>query len=69
MSKLTMTLRVDSSTTRPKYPMHVGREEMVDETETLCNITEQHFSKGMLAAALRQLADEIDPPHRCEVPF
>lgn len=68
MSKLTMTLRVDNEITRPKYP-HYGSTETVTETETLCNIDGQHFSKGMLSAALRQLADEIDPQHRCEVPF
>jgi hypothetical protein len=68
MGKLTMTLRVDNEITRPKYPQF-GHPETVTETETLCNIEGQHFSKGMLAAALRQLADEIDPQHKCEVAF
>lgn len=61
MNKLTLTLRVDNEITRPKYPEHAYRPERVTELETLCDIREQHLSKGMLAAALRQLADEIDP--------
>lgn len=65
MSKLTMTLRVTSE--RPNYNQF-GRADGV-ETEVLCDVADQHLSKGMLAAALRQLADEIDPQHRCEVAF
>lgn len=63
MSKLTLTLRLDQETSRPKYPQYGYRSdvEMVSETETLCDIQDQHLSKGMLAAALRQLADEVDP--------
>ena len=59
MSKLTLTLRVTSES--PKYNQF-GRSEGT-ETETLCDVVDQHFSKGMLGAALRQLADEIDPRH------
>lgn len=61
MSKLTLTLRVTSEFARPKYPQYAS-SETVTETETLCDIADQHLSKGMLAAALRQLADEINPP-------
>jgi hypothetical protein len=61
MHKLTMTLRVTNEITRPKYPQY-GSGETFTEIETLCDIDSQHFSKGMLAAALHQLADEIDPP-------
>jgi hypothetical protein len=65
MSKLTLTLCVKSE--RTKYNQF-GRADGT-ETETLCDVTDQHLSKGMLAAALRQLADEIDPQHKCEVAF
>lgn len=61
MSKLTLTLRVTNEVTRPKRPQYAF-SEAITETETLCDIDSQHFSKGMLAAALRQLADEVDPP-------
>lgn len=62
MGKLTLTLRVTNEVKRPKYPQHYASSETVTEVETLCHIEDQHLSKGMLAAALRQLADEIDPP-------
>lgn len=65
MAKLNLTLRVTSE--RTKYSQY-GREDGT-ETEVLCDVADQHMSKGMLAAALRQLADEIDPQHRCEVAF
>jgi hypothetical protein len=58
MSKLTLTLRVTSETTKFNS---FGRADGT-ETEVLCDIADQHLSKGMLGAALRQLADEIDAP-------
>lgn len=57
MAKLNLTLRVTNEVT--KYTQY-GRADGT-ETEVLCDVLDQHFSKGMLAAALRQLADEIDP--------
>ena len=65
MSKLSLTLRLTAES--PKYNQF-GRAEGTD-IEVLGAVTDQHMSKGMLGAALRQLADEIDPQHRCEVPF
>lgn len=56
MNKLTLTLRLDSSGKRPN---RYGTEEPF--TEALCDISEQHMSKSMMGAALRALADEIDP--------
>ncbi len=57
MSRLVLSLRVTSE--RAKYNQW-GRADG-SEVEVLCDIKEQHLSKGMLGAALRQLADEIDP--------
>jgi len=57
MSKLRLTVKVTSEST--KYTQY-GRADGT-ETEVLCDVVDQHLSKGMLGAALRQLADEIDP--------
>jgi hypothetical protein len=56
LSKLTLTLRLTST---GKAPDQYGLQK--ETTETLCDIEEQHLSKSMMGAALRALADEIDP--------
>lgn len=65
MSKLTLTLRVTSESV--KYTQY-GRADGT-EIEILCDVVDQHLSKGMLGAALRQLADEINPRLTDRVPF
>jgi hypothetical protein len=64
MNKLTPTLRLESS---GKQPDRYGMER--DFTEVLCDIDNQHLSKSMMGAALRALADEIDPARGERVPF
>lgn len=64
---MTITLRVDHEVTQTNY--HTGYSKQETSTETLCDITEQHVSKGMLAAMLRQLADEVDPALTNREPF
>jgi hypothetical protein len=56
MNKLTLTLRLTSSgKATDKYGV------VKDVTETLCDIEDQHLPGHMMGAALRALADEIDP--------
>jgi hypothetical protein len=55
-NKLTITLRLTST---GRYPDKYGMEK--ETTETLCEIEDQHLTASMMGAALRALADEIDP--------
>ncbi len=64
---MNLTLRVEHHFTRPKNPNLAGGQSVPD-TETICDINEQMFSPRMLAAALRELADEVSP-RREEMPF
>jgi len=50
-ARLTLTVRLDSS----------RKVDYREEKETLCDIDTVHMSASMIGAALRALANEVDP--------